>query len=643
MSRKLMLILGILIVASMVLAACQPQTIIQTVEVTKEVPVEVQVTQVVVATEAVPTTFSSAFAAGALDDLRVRQAMAYCTDKGAVANAGYPLLSREQADALALNTFISKGHWAYAGDENITIYPFDVEKGKALLDEAGWTLAEGADFRTNADGLELSFKFTTTTAAFRQAWAAVWQAQMADCGINIVRFHVPASWWFGDTTGLSRRDFEIGAFAWVGEADPGGTSLWACDQIQMASNNWEGQNDMGWCNEAATVAIKKANNTLNQQERIDNYRIVQAEYTKDVPAIPLFNRASAFATAPDLVGYTPATGQTYESYNANEWERPGQDTIVFGFTQEPASLYTLVESAYVAALAASFVDEFSWTSIDFNFAPLALKKLPYLGDGSTNAEVEPKEADKVVDAKGDVVDLAAGTKVLNTAGEEVDFAAGTKMFQLSSTFEYVDGLTWSDGQPLKGEDFELAYKTSCDKESGATSFFTCDRIASMTFSDSPVGYTVTYLPGYQPPLYFEGTGFGWLPAHRVIEAGTYAGKTLAEVPAKDYPTLPELAEKPIGVGPYVIKEWVKGEKIVFEANPYYYLGAPKTPNLVIKFITAENAEAQLLTGEVDILDATTLAGFTETLVNAQNEGKVKLLSIASATWEHIDFNLSYGR
>ena len=35
----------------------------------------------------------------------------------------------------------------------------------------------------------------------------------------------------------------------------------------------------------------------------------------------------------------------------------------------------------------------------------------------------------------------------------------------------------------------------------------------------------------------------------------------------------------------MIKEWVKGEKMVFEANPYFFKGAPKTPNLVIAFVS----------------------------------------------------------
>jgi hypothetical protein len=60
----------------------------------------------------------------------------------------------------------------------------------------------------------MALKFTTTTAQFRQTWAAVFEEQMKACGLRILRFHVPAAWWFGDTTGLARRDFELGAYTY---------------------------------------------------------------------------------------------------------------------------------------------------------------------------------------------------------------------------------------------------------------------------------------------------------------------------------------------------------------------------------------------------------------------------------------------
>jgi ABC-type transport system substrate-binding protein len=89
----------------------------------------------------------------------------------------------------------------------------------------------------------------------------------------------------------------------------------------------------------------------------------------------------------------------------------------------------------------------------------------------------------------------------------------------------------------------------------------------------------------------------------------------------------------------MIKEWVKGEKLVLEAHPYWFGGAPKTPNFVVSIVTAENAEAQLLGGQVDVLGSETLAGLTETLTAAAAEGKVVNTVNPGATWEHIDMNM----
>ncbi len=113
---------------------------------------------------------------------------------------------------------------------------------------------------------------------------------------------MPASWWFGDTTGLARRDFELGGYAWVGESDPKGRTLYACNQIPLPSNGWEGQNYMGWCNETASKAVVGANNTLNRDERIAAYDILQKEFSKDMVSLPLFQRVEAEAWNPKLEG-----------------------------------------------------------------------------------------------------------------------------------------------------------------------------------------------------------------------------------------------------------------------------------------------------------------------------------------------------
>ena len=623
--NRLFFVMGLLVIASVILSACGG-----TAPVATEAPAAA--TEAAVATEAPAATEAAAQASFTtphpiLGDLKVRQALSYCTNKADLIKSVYPLLNEEQQASLVMNTFIPRAHWAYAGDENVTVYEYDPAKGAALLDEAGWTLAEGADFRANAAGDQLSLKFTTTSAAFRQTWAAIWEAQMAECGVQVIRLHAPASWWFGDTTGLARRDYELGAFAWVGQADPGGQTLYACDQIPLPENGWAGQNGMGWCNELASTNIKLANNTLIKDDRIAAYTIVQQEFTKDVPSIPLFNRTETFATSADITGFAPAPGQEYYNYNVQEWAKTGSDTVILGFTQEPASLFTLVEDAFVANIAYQIIRPAQETHLNYDFKATLVKELPTLENGGTvNNDVEVSEGTKVVDADGNVVDLAAGVFVINAAGEKVEFTGGTvTMKQLVSKFELIDGLKWEDGTPVTGADLALGQKIACDPESGATSFITCDKTASAEFTDN--GYTQTWVPGVQDPLYFQPV---WpiYPSHQ-----------LGDLPAKDWATDPRVAETPLSYGPYKLVEWVKGEKLVFAANENWVGGAPASPNLVIQIITPESAEGLLLGGEVDILDSTTLAGLNETLQAAEAEGKIVTYVEAGGTWEHIDVQL----
>lgn len=627
--NRLFFVMGLLVIASVILSACGG-----TAPVATEAPAA---TEAAVATEA-PAAATEAPAAEQtsfttphpiLGDLKVRQALSYCTNKADLIKSVYPLLNEEQQASLVMNTFIPRAHWAYAGDENVTVYEYDPAKGAALLDEAGWTLQEGADFRTNAAGDQLSLKFTTTSAAFRQTWAAIWEAQMAECGVQIIRLHAPASWWFGDTTGLARRDYELGAFAWVGQADPGGQTLYACDQIPLPENGWAGQNGMGWCNELASTNIKLANNTLIKDDRIAAYTIVQQEFTKDVPSIPLFNRTETFATSADLTGFAPAPGQEYYNYNVQEWAKAGSDTVILGFTQEPASLFTTVEDAFVANIAYQIVRPSQETHLNYEYKASLVKDLPTIENGgTTNNDVEVSEGTKVVDADGNVVDLAAGVFVNNAAGERVEFTGGTiTMKQLVSRFELIDGLTWEDGTPVSTADLELGKNISCDPESGATSFIVCDKTANVEFLTDAIGYVQTWVPGVQDPLYYVPV---WpiFPSHQ-----------LGDLPAKDWATDPRVAETPLSYGPYKLVEWVKGEKLVFAANEYWVGGAPASPNLVIQIVTPESAEALLLGGEIDILDSTSLAGLNETLQAAEAEGKIVTFTEAGGTWEHIDIQL----
>ena len=116
---------------------------------------------------------------------------------------------------------------------------------------------------------------------------------------------------------------------------------------------------------------------------------------------------------------------------------------------------------------------------------------------------------------------------------------------------------------------------------------------------------------------------------------------LADVPAAEWLTLPEIAERPLSFGPYYVKEWNKGQNLMLEANPYYD-GEVATPNMIFVFVADTNqAVAQLLNGDVDYVEESTLGAGAEvqTVIDAANAGNVKYDIAGSPTWEHIDINL----
>ena len=577
-----------------------------------------------------------------LSDVRVRQAIAHCVDRDALIASVYTYVSDDVKPSLRMDSFVPKTHWAYGGP--YTDYPYDPAAGAALLDEAGWTLAAGATVRQNANGDPLALSLTTTDAQFRQTWAAVAEQNLEGCGFDITRNHIPASYWFGDTTGLARREFELGAFAWVGQADPSGQTLYACNQIPLPTNNWEGQNYMGWCNQTASDAIVLANNTLDRDGRIAAYDIVEEEFAKDMVSLPLFQRAEAEAWSTNLEGIVVDPTE-YATASAANWTlADGGDTIVIGFSQEPASMHSLVESAAVQTQIAQMAVGVPNTQYNYDFQPVLQKELSTIESGlATNEMVDVKPGDTVYNADGEPEALAAGTRVvLDGQTIEYDGSSPLQLPQLKVTHA-LNPYTWSDGTPGSIEDVKLAYQINCDKDSGAVSFTTCDSFQSVEYNEGDeISWTITYLPGAQSPTYYVmpfsiEPKAPVYPAHQVVSDG----RNLKDIPAAEWLTLPEIAEKPLSYGPFMITEWIKGQSITMEANPYYEPGTGVQKIVVVIVTDTNQAVAQLLGGEVDYLEKATLGGGAEvqTLVDAAAAGQVNLEIIPSPTWEHIDMNM----
>ncbi len=71
-------------------------------------------------------------------------------------------------------------------------------------------------------------------------------------------------------------------------------------------------------------------------------------------------------------------------------------------------------------------------------------------------------------------------------------------------------------------------------------------------------------------------------------------------------------KQPIGTGPYKFVEWQHGQRIVLEANPDYWAGAPTPKRLVFRFIPDPSTRAaELRAGGVDIISGPPVAELKE--------------------------------
>ncbi|WP_052487884.1 ABC transporter substrate-binding protein [Gordoniibacillus kamchatkensis] len=74
------------------------------------------------------------------------------------------------------------------------------------------------------------------------------------------------------------------------------------------------------------------------------------------------------------------------------------------------------------------------------------------------------------------------------------------------------------------------------------------------------------------------------------------------------------AKNPVGTGPFKFVSWQKDNKVVMDANPDYWRGAPKVKHLTFKIIpNAADMVAALKTGEIDIAAAGVTADVADQL------------------------------
>jgi peptide/nickel transport system substrate-binding protein len=86
----------------------------------------------------------------------------------------------------------------------------------------------------------------------------------------------------------------------------------------------------------------------------------------------------------------------------------------------------------------------------------------------------------------------------------------------------------------------------------------------------------------------------------------------------------DIANKPVGSGPFMLAEWKKGEVLIMKANPHYHeKGIPKTAELHIRYIPDDNSRIiALQSGDVDGIDYPPFSRIEELRKDAKLEAQL---------------------
>ena len=167
-----------------------------------------------------------------------------------------------------------------------------------------------------------------------------------------------------------------------------------------------------------------------------------------------------------------------------------------------------------------------------------------------------------------------------------------------------DGLTWTvkirddvfftDGEALTAQDVAFTYNNCRDNSS--VNDFTMLKEA-VAIDDTTVEFHMNEPYSIWP---YTMAIVGIVPEHAYDE---------------------NYGQNPIGSGRYIMKQWDKGQQVIFEANPDYYGEAPKIKQLTVLFMEEDAALAAAMAGQVDV--AHTAAAYSDMAIDGYSLMRVE--------------------
>ena len=310
------------------------------------------------------------------------------------------------------------------------------------------------------------------------------------------------------------------------------------------------------------------------------------------------------------------------------------DTIVIGMQQEPDSLHPYITSMTASnkVLAAVLMgcmcqnDKAEWV-------PLGCEQVPNVDNGG--AKLVGEGADRHLEVTYKIRKGWRWTDGVPVTTKDVLY---TWKLEMDPTFNIVDRSAVEKIYELVAvDDSTFVTKFMSEKQAKAAAAGTLKGavdFAAFKADYAESGYADQVGPVVDPSYWFIGApGGSWLPSH-----------ILSKVAGKDQEAS-EFARKPVGDGPYVLKEWKPNQELILEkSDKPFPLGDAKIKTIVFRFFAETAAiKAALQKGEIDAVTMNT-GGLTTSdapdLDKIEALGKYKALYQPGYAYERIDLNMT---
>jgi len=175
--------------------------------------------------------------------------------------------------------------------------------------------------RHNQAGEALRLDFMSTAGnRTRELLQQVLQSQWRDLGIDTTIRNETPRVFFGQTMD-QRRFGAMALFAWISSPEQVPRTTLHSEEIPSAENGWNGQNFTGFADPAMDELIDRLERELDPEERLPLWQELQRIYAEELPALPLFWRASPQVTPSWLEGVRLTGHMVPATAWVEEWRR----------------------------------------------------------------------------------------------------------------------------------------------------------------------------------------------------------------------------------------------------------------------------------------------------------------------------------